>query len=141
MTATILDVIENFWGRDPLSKIARAGKAELKGFGKEVNRFYDAYSPLQAPAGEFRTYYGGLVAVNFSLAGKQQTFFNNLLYSHSTIVPDPIARWYFDRYDELARTPSAQYFDGRASANQSEWTKPWSEQLQVQHPTRRSSEQ
>ncbi len=121
MSPTILDVIQNFWGEDPVKKIEKATKAKLKEFGKEVNRFYEAYSPMAPKVGDFRTYYGGLVAVNFSLSGKQQTFFNNLLYAHSTIVPDPIARWYFDRYEELARTPPAEYLNGTASANQAEW--------------------
>jgi hypothetical protein len=121
LNPTILDVIQNFWGADPTKKIEKATKTKLKEFGKEVNRFYEAYSPIEPRAGDFRSYCGGLVAVNFSLNGKQQTFFNNLLYSHSTIVPDPIARWYFDRYEELARTPPAEYLNGFASVNQAEW--------------------
>ena len=121
MAPTILDVIDNYWGMDPIQKIMRATKAALKGFGKEVNRFYNASQPPQPVGREFRTYFGGMVATNFSLTGKQQTFFNNLLYSHSTVVPDPIARWYFDRYEELAKTPPAVYLNGGASANQSEW--------------------
>jgi hypothetical protein len=121
MAPTILDVIDNYWGRDPVQKIARATKAALKGFGKEVNKFYDAWQPPPPVGGELRTYFGGLVATNFSLVGKQQRFYNNLLYSHSTVVPDPIARWYFDRYEELAKTPPAVYLNGGASADQSEW--------------------
>jgi hypothetical protein len=101
--------------------IGKASKTKLRQFGIEVNRFYEANCPPTSQAGEFRTYYGGLVAVNFSLQGKQQTFFNNLLYAHSTIVPDPIARWYFDAYEELAKTPAAEYLNGAVSADQSEW--------------------
>jgi len=122
LNPTILDVIQNFWGAEASKRIEKATKAKLKEFGKEVNRFYEAYSPRGPKTTDFRTYYGGLVAVNFSLSGgKQQTFFNNLLYAHSTIVPDPIARWYFDRYEDLAKTPPAEYLNGAAAANQSEW--------------------
>lgn len=119
--ATIFDVIENFWGKDPLPKINRADKITLSRFANEVNRFYDSYTPPPPNEGEFRTYYGGLVAVNFSLAGKQRILLNNLLYAHSTIIPDPIGRWYFDRYEELTKTPAAEYFGGQAVADQSEW--------------------
>jgi hypothetical protein len=119
--ATIYDVIDNFWGRDPLRKIMRADKIAFKSFGKEVNRFYESYVPPQPGDTELRTYYGGLVATNFSLSGKQTTLFNNLLYSHSTVIPDPIARWYFDDYEHLSRTPPAEYFGGQAAADQSEW--------------------
>lgn len=101
--------------------IKKSSKTKLRQFGTEVNRFYETYTPPIAQSGELRTYCGGLVAVNFSLQGKQQTFFNNLLYAHSTVVPDPIARWYFDRYEELARTPPVEYLGGAASADQSEW--------------------
>jgi len=121
MGPTILDVIENFWGHSPISKIENATGSALHEFGKEVNTFYEAYSAPESSVGELRTYFGGLVAVNFSLQGKQQTFFNNLLYVHSTIVPDPIARWYFDRYEGLAKTPPVEYLNGAASADQSEW--------------------
>jgi len=121
LSPSIIDVIENFWGHDPITMIGKANKTKLRQFGVEVNRFYNTYIPPTSNAGELRTYYGGLVAVNFSLQGKQQTFFNNLLYAHSTIVPDPIARWYFDGYEELAKTPPAEYLNGGASADQSEW--------------------
>jgi hypothetical protein len=118
---TIFDVIDNFWGRSPLAKVARADKIALTRFGNEVNRFYKSYIPPQVGQEELRTYYGGLVAVNFSLAGKQTTFFNNLLYAHSTIIPDPLPRWYFDEYEELSKTPKVKYCSGRASVDQSEW--------------------
>jgi hypothetical protein len=123
MVPTIFDVIENFWGTAPLERINRSTRAELEDFGREVERFYSAYVPPPAADRELRTYFGRLVAVNFSLAGKRQTFFNNLLYCHSTIVPEPIARWYFDRYEELAKTPPADYLNAGAgaSADQSEW--------------------
>jgi hypothetical protein len=119
--ATIFDVIDNFWGRDPLRKILRSDKFALARFRGEVNRFYDSYEVPAPPAGEFRTYHGGLVAVNFSLSGKQRTLFNNLLYEHSTVVPDPLSRWYFDRYEELAKTPPAKYGNDGAQIDQSEW--------------------
>jgi hypothetical protein len=120
--ATIYDVIDNFWGRDPLRKIGRADKVTINRFSKQVNRFYDSYAVTPPAPKQLRTYQGGLVAVDFSLAGsKQTTFFNNLLYAHSTIVPDPLARWYFERYEELQKTPAAEYCGGQASADQSEW--------------------
>lgn len=123
MTApTIFDVIDNFWGRDPLRKIERADKVTISRFAKQVNRFYDSYAVTPPAPKQLRTYQGGLVAVDFALAGsKQTTFFNNLLYAHSTIVPDPLARWYFERYEELQKTPPAEYCGGLASADQSEW--------------------
>ena len=121
MIATIFDVIDNFWGNDPLRKIARADKVTFSRFAKQVNTFYESYEITPVTEGEFRSYYGGLVATNFSLTGKQRTFFNNLLYTHSTIVPDPIARWYFDRYEDPTKTPVVDYFGGQAFADQSEW--------------------
>lgn len=106
---SIFDVIDNFWGDKPIRRIQTAHKSVLRRFGQEVNRFYEAYVPLEKQDKELRTYFGGLVSTNFASRGKQQTFFNNLLYSHSVVVPDPIARWYFDRYDELPKIPPVQY--------------------------------
>jgi len=120
MLPTIFDVIGNFWGDRPVRKIQRADKATLASFGEEVNRFYDSYTPAENPEGQLRTYLGGLAATNFALGGKQRTFFNDLLYAHSTIVPDPIALWYFDRFEELSRTPPAAY-PGHGVVDQSEW--------------------
>jgi hypothetical protein len=118
--ASIFDLIDNFWGDRPIRKIQTADRTALRSFGEEVNRFYEAAIPPEKHDGQLRTYLGGLVTTNFGSAEKQQTFFNNLLYSHSVVVPDPIARWYFDRYDELPKTPPVEY-PRQGIVDQSEW--------------------
>jgi len=79
MLPTIFDVIDNFWGDRPIRRIQKADRPTLQSFGREVNRFYEAYTPTFNAEGQLRTYLGGLAAANWGLAGKQQTFFNDLL--------------------------------------------------------------
>lgn len=121
MPPSIFDVIDNFWGKKPKSEIRRAKLRTLNDFAREVNRFYSSFTPPDVPAGEFRTYYGGQTAVSFGCGGHQNDLLNNLLYSHSTIIPDPIARWYFDDFESLAKTPPVVYNNGIAVSDQSEW--------------------
>jgi hypothetical protein len=121
MTPSIFDVIDNFWGKKPKSEIRKADARILSDFGVEVNRFYSAFTPPVVPVGEFRTYYGGSIAVTTGTGTSQTELLNNLLYSDGTIIPDPIARWYFDDYEHLPKTPPAVYHSGNAVADQSEW--------------------
>jgi hypothetical protein len=117
--ANVLDVIDNFWGTDPLARIRQAGLPELEEFGEHVNRFYDAHEVVPVGEGELRTYLGGLVAGNFQLSVQTGNFYNGLLYAHSTIVPDPLACWYFNGLDRLGTTLEATYSDG-TTVDQSE---------------------
>src|SRR5258707_9752106 len=110
--ANIIDLIEAYWGTNSASAIGRADTKTLRRFGYEVNKFYDSYTVPTPKKEALNTYFGGLAATNFALAGHSASFFNALLYAHSTIVPDPLAEWYFRDVDGLQGTPAITYSTG-----------------------------
>ncbi len=122
--ATIFDVIDNVWGSEPLKNIERADSKQLRDFGDEVRKFYRSYeAPPQEPE-ELRTFHGDLASVHYALGGVHLkalslSFATNLLYAHQTVVPDPIALWYFENFAEIAAPPATTYFN-RVLADQSE---------------------
>jgi hypothetical protein len=122
--ATIFDVIDNFWGPDPFKAIGNAESKQLSEFGYEVRKFYQNYESPEPKSGELRTYHGDIAAIHYALGGVHLkglslAFATNLLYAHKTIAPDPIALWYFEKFEQIAAPPATTYFN-RVLADQSE---------------------
>jgi hypothetical protein len=114
--ATILDVVDNFFGSGvDISRVP--GKAIVE-FGEEVQRFADAYDPEPTEGDLDCVYLGGWPSANIWLAETGSLTMTSLLYAERAIGCDPISDWFAPERQTLpAFMPSRPGFrdgDGRA---------------------------
>lgn len=100
--ATILDVIDNFFGnQQTLEKnlLSMSGKNLFK-FGEEVRRFAKDYIPPRPFSDTNPIYLGGWPSANFWDSYHGNLAMTSLLYSGQLLVKDPISDWFsFEQYN------------------------------------------
>jgi hypothetical protein len=91
MTATVLDVIDNFFIRDLDSELRRIPGKRLYELGRESRRFAEANETQTVGPGSI--YLGGWPSANF-WAVSGDLIMSTLLYADSVVVKDPVTDWF-----------------------------------------------
>ncbi|MER7459972.1 hypothetical protein [Micromonospora sp. NPDC126480] len=116
IVVSIIDVVENYAGRDGRVDFSRVPGTELMAFGEEVRRYCDA--AVAAPARE-ATYLGGWPSANPFYVESSDLILTSLLYARHVVVRDPISDWFSaDQYyleRPMAGRPGYLSEDGRAN--------------------------
>jgi len=96
LTATVLDVIDNFFARDSDLDIWRLPGKRLYELGRESRRLAEASALPKVGPGSI--YLGGWPSANF-WAVSGDLIMSTLLYADSVVVKDPLADWFsFNQY-------------------------------------------
>ena len=91
MPATVLDVIDNFFTRDPAADVRRIPGRQLYELGRESRRLASASATPAATSGSI--YLGGWPSANF-WAVSGDLIMSTLLYADSVVVKDPLTDWF-----------------------------------------------
>ncbi|WP_369134242.1 YecA family protein [Modestobacter sp. I12A-02662] len=91
MTATVLDVIDNFLTGEGATEVHRIPGRNLYELGREARRLADARTPAQVEPGAI--YLGGWPSANF-WAVSGDLILSTLLYADSVVVKDPVTDWF-----------------------------------------------
>lgn len=106
MSATVLDVIDNFFNGE-MPDFDTIPGTTLFGFGDEVRRFAASKPQREIEAEHNSIYLGGWPSANFwTVYG--QMLFSSLLYTDQVLVRDPIADWFCTEQYEVPHKMSSR---------------------------------
>lgn len=92
--ASILDVVDNFFGDKGSRDILQMPGSTLYELGKEIRRFNTAQSPPSINKALHPVYLGGWPSANFWLADQGDLVMSSLLYCGQVLAKDPLSNWF-----------------------------------------------